>query len=211
MAAVQLLDVTKVYACRTRAVDRLTLEARDGELLALVGPSGCGKTTTLRLIAGLERPDGGTISIGDRRVNELPPRLRDVALVFQNAAVYPHLTVRRNLGFAMHLRRRHAWWGHPWARLLAPRRWQQARAEYQEIDRRVREAAALLGITELLERRPATLSGGERQRVALGRAIVRQPAGRAAVQSRRAFAAGYARRTQAASTSPANHDDLRHA
>jgi multiple sugar transport system ATP-binding protein len=147
-------NVEKTYPGGVRAVDRVSLQVTDGEFLVLVGPSGCGKTTLLRMIAGLEETSGGSISIGDRRVDGLPPGERDLAMVFQNYALYPHMTVRRNMGFALELRK-------------LPK---------AEIERRVLEAAETLGLGDLLERRPKELSGGQRQRVALGRAIVRQPA-----------------------------------
>ena len=136
------------------AVNDLNLQISDGEFLVLVGPSGCGKTTALRCLAGLEDITGGRIIIGDRVVNDLPPKDRDIAMVFQSYALYPHMSVRENLDFGLKLR------GTPRA----------------EIDRLVSEAAKVLGLEELLERRPKELSGGQRQRVALGRAIVRKPA-----------------------------------
>ena len=136
------------------AVNDLNLDIEDAEFLVLVGPSGCGKTTALRMLAGLEEISGGSIFIGDRRVNDLPPRDRDIAMVFQNYALYPHMSVYDNMAFALKLRR----------------------VNKQEIDRRVREAAELLSISPYLTRRPKALSGGQRQRVALGRAIVREPA-----------------------------------
>ena len=153
MAAVTLNELVKVYPGGVRAVDGLSLAVPDGQLVVLVGTSGCGKTTTLRLIAGLERPTAGSVSIDGRAVDRLPPRHRDVAMVFQHHALYPHMSVRGNLGFGLKLRR-------------------TAKAE---IHRRVEEAAALLDITDLLDRRPGGLSGGQQQRVALGRAIVRRP------------------------------------
>ena len=153
MAAVTLNELVKVYPGGVRAVDGLSLAVPDGQLAVLVGPSGCGKTTTLRLIAGLQRPTAGSVSIDGRAVARLPPRQRDVAMVFQHHALYPHMSVRGNLGFGLKLRR-------------------TAKAE---IRRRVEEAAALLDITDLLDRRPGSLSGGQQQRVALGRAIVRRP------------------------------------
>ncbi len=155
MAKVSLTHVSKVYARGDRAaVDDFSLEIKDGEFLVLVGPSGCGKSTTLRMVAGLETPTGGSISIGEREVTNLPPKDRDIAMVFQNYALYPHMTVRENLSFALKLRH------FPKA----------------EIERRVTEAAASLGLTPYLSRLPKALSGGQRQRVALGRAIVREPA-----------------------------------
>ena len=154
LAGVVLEKVSKVYPDGTRAVDDLNLEIADGEFLVLVGPSGCGKTTALRMIAGLEEVNEGAIRIGDRIVNHVPARDRDVAMVFQSYALYPHLDVRRNIGFGLELRK-------------LPR---------HEIDRRVNEAADILGLRDYLDRRPGLLSGGQRQRVAMGRAIVREPA-----------------------------------
>jgi multiple sugar transport system ATP-binding protein len=154
MARVELSGVTKVFAGNVRAVCELSLDIADGEFLVLVGPSGCGKSTVLRMVAGLEQPTSGTISIGGRVVNQVAPKDRDIAMVFQNYALYPHKTVRGNLAFALKLRR-------------LPRK---------EIDARIERTAELLDLTELLERRPKALSGGQRQRVALGRAIVREPA-----------------------------------
>jgi multiple sugar transport system ATP-binding protein len=157
MAQVVLTDVRKVYRGETGdvvAVADFNLNIRDREFVVLVGPSGCGKTTTLRMVAGLEEITGGTIAIGDRVVNNVPPKDRDIAMVFQNYALYPHMTVYKNMAFGLKLRR-------------VPK---------AEIDRRVRDAARVLGIETLLDRRPKALSGGQRQRVAVGRAIVRQPA-----------------------------------
>lgn len=151
---VALEHVTKIHANGTKAVEDLSIEVADGELVALVGPSGSGKTTTLRLIAGLDTASAGTIRIGSRVVNALPPKDRDVAMVFQQPALYPHLTVFQNLAFALRLRG----------------------ISQSEIGTRVRRAAGILGLDSLLDRRPNQLSGGERQRVALGRAIVREPA-----------------------------------
>jgi multiple sugar transport system ATP-binding protein len=153
VAALSLSHLSKTYPGGIAAVADLSLDVRDGELLVLLGPSACGKTTTLRLIAGLERPSSGTVAIDGRTVNDLAARHRDVAMVFQSSALYPHLTVRGNLAFALRLRHESS----------------------AEIAHRVRETAELLGIGELLERRPDQLSGGQRQRVALGRAIVRRP------------------------------------
>ncbi len=156
MALVSMEHVVKEYGTksnRVRAVDSLCLNVADRELVVLVGPSGCGKTTTLRLIAGLESPDAGTIHIGDRVVNDIPPRDRDVAMVFQNYALYPHMTVYKNLAFGLKMRR-----------VAKP-----------DIDSKVRRVATMLGLTDLLDRRPGTLSGGQQQRVALGRAVVREP------------------------------------
>ncbi|MFN3337677.1 MAG: ABC transporter ATP-binding protein, partial [Thermomicrobium sp.] len=135
------------------AVNDLTLEVKDGEFLVLVGPSGCGKTTALRCLAGLEEVTSGDIIIGDRVVTHIPPKDRDIAMVFQNYALYPHMTVYENMAFGLKLRK-------------MPK---------QEIDRRVKEVAEMLGIQDLLNRKPRQLSGGQRQRVALGRAIVREP------------------------------------
>ncbi len=153
MPAVSLSHLTKRFGADAPALDDLTLDVQPGEFLVLLGPSGCGKTTVLRLVAGLEEPSGGDIAIDGVRVNDLPPRDRDVAMVFQNYALYPHLTVRDNIAFPLVMRR-------------TPK---------AEARRRVEEVAATLELTPLLGRRPAQLSGGERQRVALGRAIVRQP------------------------------------
>ncbi len=153
MADVALRNVTKEFPGGTFALDDLSLDVPDGEFLILVGPSGCGKTTALRLIAGLEKPTSGQIRIGERVVNGVSPRDRDIAMVFQNYALYPHMTVYKNLAFGLRERR-------------TPR---------AEIDRRVREISAVLSLDELLKRRPAQLSGGQRQRVAMGRALVREP------------------------------------
>ena len=153
MAAIVMDDVSKVYADGTTAVSDLNLDIQDGEFIVLVGPSGCGKTTALRMVAGLESISGGTISIGDRVVNTVPPKERDIAMVFQSYALYPHMSVYDNMAFGLKLRK-------------LPK---------EEIDRRVREAAEILGLTEFLERKPKALSGGQRQRVAMGRAIVREP------------------------------------
>lgn len=152
MAQVTLKDVTKRYGNVT-AVDGINLEIKDKEFIVLVGPSGCGKSTTLRMVAGLEEISGGTIAIGDTVVNDIPPKDRDIAMVFQNYALYPHMDVYNNMAFGLKLRK------FPKA----------------EIDRRVKDAAKLLGIENLLERKPKALSGGQRQRVAVGRAIVREP------------------------------------
>jgi len=175
MAQVTLENVTKVYPGDVKAVDNLTLEVRDREFIVLVGPSGCGKSTTLRMIAGLEDITSGTIRIGDRVVNDVPPKDRDIAMVFQNYALYPHMTVYKNMAFGLLLRRRYGAWDNPFGFLFAHHLWRKAREERREIDRRVRQAAEVLGIQELLDRRPKALSGGQRQRVAVGRAIVRQP------------------------------------
>jgi multiple sugar transport system ATP-binding protein len=154
MAKVVLKDVGKVYPGGFTAVRNANLEIADREFVVLVGPSGCGKSTTLRMIAGLEEISSGTISIGERIVNDIPPKDRDIAMVFQNYALYPHMSVFDNMAFGLKLRN-------------FPR---------DEIKRRVDDAARILGITDLLERKPKALSGGQRQRVAVGRAIVRKPA-----------------------------------
>jgi multiple sugar transport system ATP-binding protein len=152
MASVMLQDLTKRFE-KVVAVNSVNLEISDKEFVVFVGPSGCGKTTTLRMIAGLEDASDGTILIGDRVVNDVPPKDRNIAMVFQNYALYPHMNVYKNMAFGLKLRR-------------TPK---------LEIDRRVREAARILGIEDLLDRKPRQLSGGQRQRVAVGRAIVRQP------------------------------------
>jgi len=153
VAHVTLTDLTKVYANGAKAVRSVSLQIPDGKVMVLVGPSGCGKTTTLRMIAGLESISGGTVAIGDRVVNDVSARDRDIAMVFQNYALYPHMTVRENMGFSLKLRK----------------------AGKAEIAAKVDNAAKVLGLSELLARRPAQLSGGQRQRVAMGRAIVREP------------------------------------
>jgi multiple sugar transport system ATP-binding protein len=168
MAEVALEHVGKHYAPGIAALDDLTLTVGDGELVVLVGPSGCGKTTTLRLIAGLETLTTGTIRIGGRVVSDLPPRLRDVALVFQRPTLYPHLNVADNLAFGVRMRE-----GGALGRWLS-RRTQSA--EEADLGKRVRETADLLGLSDMLGRRPSQLSGGQQQRVALGRALVRRPA-----------------------------------
>ncbi len=154
MAQVTIENVSKIYPGDVKAVDNLSLEIRDREFLVLVGPSGCGKSTTLRMVAGLEEISDGTIRIGERVVNDVPPKDRDIAMVFQNYALYPHMTVYKNMAFGLKLR------GMP----------------KKEIDQRVRWAADILGLAPYLDRKPKALSGGQRQRVAVGRAIVRQPA-----------------------------------
>jgi ABC-type sugar transport system ATPase subunit len=153
MPGVTLESVTKTFPGGTVAVDDLSLEITDGEFMILVGSSGCGKTTALRMIAGLEKPTAGTIRIGERIVNEVSARDRDIAMVFQNYALYPHMTVARNLAYPLRQRR-------------MPKR---------QVAQRVHEVAEMLGLEELLKRRPAQLSGGQRQRVAMGRALVREP------------------------------------
>ena len=154
MAEIRLENVTKDYAGGVRAVDAVNLAIPSGEFMVLVGPSGCGKSTLLRMIAGLEEISAGDAYIGERNVTNLSPRDRDIAMVFQNYALYPHLTVERNLAYGLRVRR-------------TPK---------PEITRRVHEVAHMLGLEELLQRRPSALSGGQRQRVAMGRAIVREPA-----------------------------------
>ena len=153
MSEVELKGVTKRYRDGTDAVKGIDLKIADGELMVLVGPSGCGKTTTLRMVAGLEEISSGEMWIGGRLVNQVPPKERDIAMVFQSYALYPHMTVRENMSFALRL----------------------AKVKRVEIEQRVRQAAETLDLTEHLNRKPANLSGGQRQRVALGRSIVRQP------------------------------------
>src|SRR4249920_1524099 len=153
VATITLSDIDKIYDNGFQAVTGLSLEIADGEFLVLVGPSGCGKSTALRMIAGLESISGGEMKIGERVVNGLEPKERDIAMVFQSYALYPHLTVRDNIAFALKLQK-------------VPK---------DEIERRVADAARTLELTDNLDRRPAQLSGGQRQRVAMGRAIVRQP------------------------------------
>jgi multiple sugar transport system ATP-binding protein len=154
LANVAFEDVAKIYPDGTRAVSDMTLEIQDGEFMVLVGPSGCGKTTALRMVAGLETISEGVLRIGERVVNYVPARDRDIAMVFQSYALYPHLSVYENIAFGLRVRK----------------------MSKEEIDRRVREAAATLGLEEFLKRKPRALSGGQRQRVAMGRAIVREPA-----------------------------------
>ncbi|MGD9722827.1 MAG: ABC transporter ATP-binding protein [Pirellulales bacterium] len=176
MAGVVLENVSRVYPTGVSAVVGVNLEVRDREFLVLVGPSGCGKTTTLRLIAGLEELSDGKIAIGTRVVNDVPPKDRDIAMVFQNYALYPHLTVYRNLAFGLELREGVNGFSWLW-RWALPARRKRALAERRfAIAQRVHDVARALGIEDLLERYPRQLSGGERQRVALGRAIVRSPA-----------------------------------
>src|SRR5436190_13022204 len=153
MAEIVLTNLHKVYG-HVVAVKDINLAINDREFVVLVGPSGCGKSTTLRMVAGLEEITGGTIRIGDRVVNDVPPKDRDIAMVFQNYALYPHMTVYKNMAFGLKLR------GMP----------------KKQIDQRVRQVAELLQIEPLLDRKPKALSGGQRQRVAVGRAIVREPA-----------------------------------
>ena len=176
MAEVILEGVTKQFPDGTKAVDNVSLNIQDREFLVLVGPSGCGKSTTLRLVAGLESLSHGTIRIGGRAVNDLPPKDRDIAMVFQNYALYPHMTVYKNLAFGLRLRYGGGFGARVLRRLINPRRSAELSALRSGIDARVRQAAARLSIEKLLHRKPHELSGGERQRVALGRAIVRDPA-----------------------------------
>jgi multiple sugar transport system ATP-binding protein len=153
MGRIALDSVTKAFPGGVKAVDEIDLEIHDGEFMVLVGPSGCGKTTLLRSIAGLEDVTGGTITIGQREVTDLAPRERDIAMVFQNYALYPHMNVRQNLAYGLKMRK----------------------TSKSEIAKRVDDVAKMLGLEDLLGRRPAQLSGGQRQRVAMGRAIVREP------------------------------------
>jgi multiple sugar transport system ATP-binding protein len=153
MAKIVLEGVTKVFGDDVIAVDDVSLEIRDGEFMVLVGPSGCGKSTILRILAGLEEVTAGEVYIGDRQVTDLPPKERDIAMVFQNYALYPHMSVEQNIGFGLRL----------------------SRTPKGEIAKRVLGVAKTLGLEQMLERRPAELSGGQRQRVAMGRAMVREP------------------------------------
>ena len=154
MANITFKNVVKTYGNNNTVIPDLNLEIRDKEFIVLVGPSGCGKSTTLRMIAGLEEVTAGDLYIGEKRVNDVPPKDRDIAMVFQSYALYPHMTVYKNMAFALEMRK-------------TPK---------EEIDRKVREAAHILGLEEYLSRKPKELSGGQRQRVALGRAMVRDPA-----------------------------------
>ncbi|MBS4537423.1 sn-glycerol-3-phosphate ABC transporter ATP-binding protein UgpC [Clostridium sp. D2Q-11] len=153
MAGLTFKNIEKIYPGNVKAVDDFNLEIKDKEFIVLVGPSGCGKSTTLRMVAGLEEISNGELYIGEKLVNDIPPKNRDIAMVFQNYALYPHMTVYDNMAFGLKLRK-------------TPK---------NEIDEKVKEAAQILGIENLLERKPKALSGGQRQRVALGRAIVRNP------------------------------------
>lgn len=153
MSSVTLATLSKSFNSHRRALDRLSLEIDDGEFMVLVGPSGCGKSTILRLIAGLEEATDGAVFIGDRDVTSVPPQTRNVAMVFQNYALYPHMTVRKNLSFGLKVRKVHPF----------------------EILQRVRQVAQTLGLEDLLDRKPGQLSGGQQQRVAIGRALVREP------------------------------------
>jgi multiple sugar transport system ATP-binding protein len=154
LASVRFEDVAKVYPDGTRAVSDMNLDVRDGEFMVFVGPSGCGKTTALRMVAGLESISEGVLSIGEQVMNYVPSRDRDIAMVFQSYALYPHLSVYENIAFGLRVRK----------------------MSKDEIDKRVRQAAGILGLEEFLQRKPRALSGGQRQRVAMGRAIVREPA-----------------------------------
>jgi multiple sugar transport system ATP-binding protein len=153
MATVNLKNICKIYDGNVKAVDNVNIDIEDREFVVLVGPSGCGKSTTLRMVAGLEDITSGELLIDDKLVNDVPPKDRDIAMVFQNYALYPHMTVYDNMAFGLKIRK----------------------FDKAEIDQRVREAAKILDIEELLDRKPKALSGGQRQRVAVGRAIVRQP------------------------------------
>jgi multiple sugar transport system ATP-binding protein len=153
MASITLQQVSKIYTGGYHAIKDLSLEIADGELMVLVGPSGCGKTTTLRMVAGLEEITSGTLRIGDRIVNDLEPKERDIAMVFQNYALYPHMSVADNIGFALRLQN----------------------LSKDVITQKIRGASEILGITDILTKKPRQLSGGQRQRVAMGRAIVREP------------------------------------
>ena len=192
MAEIELRGVTKRYPDGTEAVKNIDLTIRDGELMILVGPSGCGKTTTLRMIAGLEEITSGTLRIGGRVVNNLVPKDRDIAMVFQSYALYPHMSVRENMGFALRL----------------------AKVKKREIDTRVSDAAMTLDLSEHLDRKPANLSGGQRQRVAMGRRNRSRssgiPDGRATVEPRCPAASPDAHRGGAAAAAARNDDRLRH-
>jgi ABC-type sugar transport system ATPase subunit len=179
MATVTLRGVSKTYATGgkgTAAVKSVRLQIEDGEFVVLVGPSGCGKTTTLRMIAGLEDVSEGEIQIGERVVNRVPPKDRNIAMVFQNYALYPHMTVYRNMAFGLELRYRSDWWSRIWLAMSQPKLAAEMAELRSGIRPRVEGTAEMLGIKHLLDRKPGQLSGGEKQRVALGRAIVRQPA-----------------------------------
>ena len=192
MSAVTFSQVTKRYKDGPKAVDALDLEIADGEFMVLVGPSGCGKSTALRMLAGLEEITEGELSIDDQVVNDLPPGDRDIAMVFQNYALYPHMTVRENIGFALEV----------------------AKMDKNEAKRHVEDAAEMLGLTEYLDRLPKALSGGQRQRVAMGRAIVRSPQGvpdgRTAVEPRRQAARPDAFRHHPIAGAARHDDGLRH-
>lgn len=176
MAEVVLENVSRVYPGGALAVDSVSLVVHDQEFLVLVGPSGCGKSTTLRMIAGLEEISSGEIRIARRLVNQIAPRDRDIAMVFQNYALYPHMTVRRNMAFGLQLRYGGSLPARLVRRLVRPHEAAALAQKRSTIDQRVETVAQTLGIAHLLDRLPGQLSGGERQRVALGRAIVREPA-----------------------------------
>ncbi|SDP71112.1 carbohydrate ABC transporter ATP-binding protein, CUT1 family [Rhodoferax sp. OV413] len=170
MASISLKSVTKIFGGK-KVANQITLDVADREFLVLLGPSGCGKSTLLRMLAGLEQVTSGEVHVGARRVDTLPPSARDMAFVFQSYALYPHMTVRRNITFPL-IMRQHRWWFHlPLIGGLAKRRIEQTPAVRDLVDR----TAKTLALTEMLDRYPRTLSGGQRQRVALGRAMVRQP------------------------------------
>ena len=191
MASVTIENVVKAYGSH-KVLHGVSVDIPDGSFVVLVGPSGCGKSTLLRMIAGLENISGGTIRIGGQAVNDLPPKQRDISMVFQNYALYPHMTVAENMAFSLTL----------------------AGAPKAEKAKQVARAAEILGLTPLLDRYPRQLSGGQRQRVAMGRSIVRRPEGlpvrRAAVEPRRQAARRHARRDQGASSPARHHDRLRH-
>jgi multiple sugar transport system ATP-binding protein len=190
MAEVRFEGATRTYpGTNTPAVDALDLTIGDGEFMVLVGPSGSGKTTALRMLAGLEEVDDGAIYIGERDVTYVTPKKRDVAMVFQNYALYPYLTVAANIAFPLRM----------------------AKVGKKERMRRVEVVAERLGLSEYLERKPAQLSGGQRQRVAMGRAIIRKPDGRAALEPRREAADPDARRHRRAAVRHRHHDGLRDA
>ena len=191
MSSVQIRDVRKSFG-NFEVLHGVSIPIEDGEFVVLVGPSGCGKSTLLRMLAGLENITSGTISIGDRVVNNVQPKERDIAMVFQNYALYPHMTVADNMGFSLKLRG----------------------ASADEISNGVKRAAEILALTPLLERYPRQLSGGQRQRVAMGRAIVRDPQvflfDEPLVQSRRQAARRDAHRDQGTASAAEDHDRLRH-
>ena len=191
MSSVQIRDVRKSFG-NFEVLHGVSIPIEDGEFVVLVGPSGCGKSTLLRMLAGLENITSGTISIGDRVVNNVQPKERDIAMVFQNYALYPHMTVADNMGFSLKLRG----------------------ASSDEISKGVNRAAEILALTPLLERYPRQLSGGQRQRVAMGRAIVRDPQvflfDEPLVQPRRQAARCDAHRNQGTASAAEDHDGLRH-
>ncbi|HWD37413.1 MAG TPA: sn-glycerol-3-phosphate ABC transporter ATP-binding protein UgpC [Fimbriimonas sp.] len=168
MAGVAFQNITKVFGKDVKAVNNLNLDIKDKEFMVLVGPSGCGKTTALRMVAGLEETSDGNIMIGDVRVNDVPPKDRDIAMVFQNYALYPHMNVYDNIAFGLRLRELKGF-------LWQISHWGEAQTIKANIDQRVREVARMLDIEKYLQRKPKELSGGQRQRVALARAIVRKP------------------------------------